>query len=92
MGGKGEALRQEGAGAEPGRDGGDKDEEGMDDASATAPPTRLSAEQRDRLLRSLHKLLMETSVEEGFLVCGNCEFEYPIKDGVGNFLLPPHLV
>ena len=92
LGGKREAPRQEGEGAETGREGGEKDEERMDDASATAPLTRLSAEQRDRLLRSLHKLLMETSVEEGFLVCGNCEFEYPIKDGVGNFLLPPHLV
>ena len=71
--------------------------EAMDvDASAndttTAQPAAMTAEQRDRLLRSLHKLLLETSVEEGFLVCGNCEYEYPIKEGVGNFLLPPHLV
>lgn len=46
----------------------------------------------EAVLRKLHVLLMETGVVEGKLVCGNCGFEYPIKDGVGNFLLPPHLV
>jgi len=46
----------------------------------------------DDVLKRLWTLLMETSVLEGYLVCGNCEFEYPIKEGVGNFLLPPHLV
>lgn len=44
------------------------------------------------VLKSLHALLLETGVTEGKLVCGNCGFEYPIKDGVGNFLLPAHLV
>lgn len=46
----------------------------------------------EEVLKKLHTLLMETGVTEGKLVCGNCEFEYPIKEGVGNFLLPPHLV
>lgn len=46
----------------------------------------------EEVLKKLHTLLMETGVVEGKLVCGNCEFEYPIKEGVGNFLLPPHLV
>ncbi|RVX68835.1 hypothetical protein B0A52_07490 [Exophiala mesophila] len=44
------------------------------------------------VLKNLHGLLLETGVTEGKLVCGNCGFEYPIKDGVGNFLLPAHLV
>ncbi|OAP62270.1 hypothetical protein AYL99_04473 [Fonsecaea erecta] len=44
------------------------------------------------VLKKLHTLLLETGVSEGKLVCGNCGFEYPIKDGVGNFLLPAHLV
>lgn len=46
----------------------------------------------EETLKKLHILLMETSVVEGKLVCGNCGFEYPIKEGVANFLLPPHLV
>ncbi|KAH0835966.1 TRM112-like protein [Fonsecaea pedrosoi] len=44
------------------------------------------------VLKKLHTLLLETAVSEGKLVCGNCGFEYPIKEGVGNFLLPAHLV
>lgn len=46
----------------------------------------------EAVLKRLWTLLMETSVVEGKLVCGNCGFEYPVKEGVGNFLLPPHLV
>lgn len=44
------------------------------------------------VLKKLHNLLLETGVVEGKLVCENCGFEYPIKEGVGNFLLPAHLV
>lgn len=44
------------------------------------------------VLKKLHEVLLETGVVEGKLVCGNCGFEYPIKEGVGNFLLPAHLV
>jgi multifunctional methyltransferase subunit TRM112 len=47
---------------------------------------------KEETLKKLHNLLLETAVVEGKLVCGNCGFEYPIKDGVGNFLLPAHLV
>lgn len=43
-------------------------------------------------LRDLHTLLMETSIAEGKLVCGNCEHEYAVKEGIANFLLPSHLV
>jgi multifunctional methyltransferase subunit TRM112 len=46
---------------------------------------------KGKVLRQLHTLLLETSVSEGKLVCGKCGFEYPIKEGVGNFLLPAHL-
>ena len=46
----------------------------------------------EEVLRKLHNLLLETGVVEGKLVCGNCGFEYPIKEGVANFLLPAHLV
>ncbi|KAN0074963.1 hypothetical protein V8E54_007574 [Elaphomyces granulatus] len=43
------------------------------------------------MLRDLHRLLLETQVVEGKLVCGNCGHEYSIKDGIANFLLPDHL-
>ena len=49
-------------------------------------------EVEEEVLRKLHGLLVETAVTEGKLVCGNCGFEYPIKEGVPNFLLPAHLV
>ena len=48
--------------------------------------------EQDKLWRELHKLLLETQVVEGKLVCGNCGHEYKIKDGIANFLLPNHLV
>ena len=51
-----------------------------------------AGKDEEQVLRKLHALLIETSVQEGKLVCGNCGFEYPIKEGVGNFLLPGHLV
>ena len=62
--------------------------EGMEQSIGNAA----SQDGADELLKKLHTLLMETEVREGKLVCGNCGFEYPIKEGVGNFLLPSHLV
>lgn len=46
----------------------------------------------EQVLRDLHRLLLETQVVEGKMVCGNCGFEYRIKEGIANFLLPSHLV
>ena len=43
------------------------------------------------MLRDLHTLLLETRVEEGKLVCGNCGHEFKIHQGIANFLLPSHL-
>ncbi|KAF4555356.1 Multifunctional methyltransferase subunit trm112-like protein [Elsinoe fawcettii] len=43
-------------------------------------------------LKDLHQLLMETGIESGKLVCGNCGHEYAVKEGIANFLLPSHLV
>ena len=74
----------------------DEDEEGKDADMAGDGPQDLKqagAEvNEEEVLKKLHTLLIETSVQEGKLVCGNCGFEYPIKEGVGNFLLPGHLV
>lgn len=43
-------------------------------------------------LKDLHTLLMETGVQSGKLVCGSCEHEYAVKEGIANFLLPSHMV
>ena len=42
--------------------------------------------------KDLHRILLETTVKEGKLVCGNCAHEYKVLEGVPNFLLPGHLV
>lgn len=46
----------------------------------------------NQLMKDLHNLLLETTIKEGKLVCGNCDHEYAIKEGIANFLLPSHLV
>ncbi|CZT17999.1 probable Protein trm-112 [Ramularia collo-cygni] len=43
-------------------------------------------------LKDLHTLLMETSIAQGKLACGNCGHEYAVKEGIANFLLPSHMV
>jgi multifunctional methyltransferase subunit TRM112 len=44
------------------------------------------------LAKDLHRLLMETTIQEGKLVCRACGHEYAVKEGIANFLLPSHLV
>jgi multifunctional methyltransferase subunit TRM112 len=83
-----------------GREGADEEGRAMEiestaavgDGEAEATSETVGDVAKERLLKKLHGLLLETAVSEGKLVCGNCGFEYPIKDGVGNFLLPAHLV
>lgn len=62
------------------------------DMNVNASEDTETKEVDEESLKKLHNLLLETGVAEGKLVCGNCGFEYPIKEGVGNFLLPSHLV
>lgn len=45
-----------------------------------------------QVLRDLHVLLMEMSIVNGKLACGNCGHEYAVKEGIANFLLPSHMV
>jgi multifunctional methyltransferase subunit TRM112 len=71
---------------EPEQQGENEEMEGMQTKSAP------SETEQEEGLKRLHTLLVETTIQEGHLVCGNCEFEYPVKEGVGNFLLPGHLV
>jgi multifunctional methyltransferase subunit TRM112 len=73
-----------------------KEQDGGDEAKGAGEEgmevEEMSEEAEEAILKKLHTLLLETSVQEGKLVCGNCGFEYPVKEGVGNFLLPAHLV
>lgn len=50
------------------------------------------AEEEDEKLKKLHKVLLETQIDSGMLVCGSCGHQYMVKEGIPNFLLPPHLV
>jgi len=42
--------------------------------------------------KDLHRVLLETCMKNGQLVCGNCGHEYKVMEGIANFLLPGHLV
>lgn len=44
------------------------------------------------MLKDLHNLLIQTQINQGKLVCSNCNHEYAIREGIANFLLPSHLV
>jgi multifunctional methyltransferase subunit TRM112 len=44
------------------------------------------------LAKTMHTLLLETTIQSGKLVCANCGHQYTIKEGIANFLLPSHLV
>jgi multifunctional methyltransferase subunit TRM112 len=55
-------------------------------------PTAAQLEEDPKMLQDLHRLLIETQMAEGKLVCGNCQHEYAVKEGIANFLLPSHLV
>ncbi|KAF1914923.1 hypothetical protein BDU57DRAFT_520148 [Ampelomyces quisqualis] len=49
-------------------------------------------QEASQTARDLHRVLIETCIQEGKLVCGSCGHEYSVKEGVANFLLPGHLV
>lgn len=49
-------------------------------------------EEPSQTAKDLHRVLLETCIQEGKLVCGACGHEYAVKEGVANFLLPGHLV
>jgi multifunctional methyltransferase subunit TRM112 len=78
------------------------DELWVADNTPAAEPSEMEPSQQSQiqepekepsqLARDLHRLLLETTIQEGKLICGNCGHEYAVKEGIANFLLPPHLV
>jgi multifunctional methyltransferase subunit TRM112 len=71
----------------------------IDSSNSTLDTTDTAAEEGaevdetpSQTAQDLHRVLLETCILEGKLVCGNCGHEYAVKEGVANFLLPGHLV
>ncbi|EMD61956.1 hypothetical protein GGP41_002550 [Bipolaris sorokiniana] len=66
----------------------------LDTAEATpaADAQEEEEEEPSQTAKDLHRILLETCIKEGKLVCGACQHEYAVKEGVANFLLPGHLV
>ncbi|KAJ8514350.1 hypothetical protein ONZ45_g8117 [Pleurotus djamor] len=44
----------------------------------------------DDTSKSLHHVLLEIHVEEGQMICPNCNHVYPISNGIPNMLLAEH--
>ncbi|KAF4565620.1 hypothetical protein EYR40_002313 [Pleurotus pulmonarius] len=44
----------------------------------------------DELLKTLHHVLLEVHIEEGQMICPNCNHVYPISNGIPNMLLAEH--
>ena len=61
-------------------------------ASTSSPPASATEQEPSQTAKDLHRILIETCIQEGKLVCGSCGHEYAVKEGVANFLLPGHLV
>ena len=64
----------------------------LDTPPDAAPAQEEQEEEPSQTAKDLHRILLETCIQEGKLVCGACEHEYAVKEGVANFLLPGHLV
>ncbi|EPS96733.1 hypothetical protein FOMPIDRAFT_1129771 [Fomitopsis schrenkii] len=44
----------------------------------------------DEFLQKLHHVLLEVHIEEGVMICPNCNHAYPISNGIPNMLLAEH--
>ncbi|KAL7411148.1 hypothetical protein BDY24DRAFT_410288 [Mrakia frigida] len=44
----------------------------------------------EAVLKALHHVLMEIHIEEGAMICPNCNHTYPISNGIPNMLLAEH--
>lgn len=56
--------------------------EGLPAPGAVPDFTRLSVDEHGDLLRLLHRVLLDTHVEEGQLVCQECSRAYPVQRGI----------
>ncbi|CEJ02632.1 hypothetical protein G6F70_008892 [Rhizopus microsporus] len=49
-----------------------------------------NAEENEEFLKVLHSVILETHVQQGQMICPNCNHVYKIKDGIPNMLLAEH--
>ncbi|ORE04298.1 Trm112p-domain-containing protein [Rhizopus microsporus var. microsporus] len=49
-----------------------------------------NAEENEEFLKVLHAVILETHVQQGQMICPNCNHVYKIKDGIPNMLLAEH--
>ncbi|KAI0076662.1 Trm112p-domain-containing protein [Panus rudis PR-1116 ss-1] len=56
----------------------------------TSLPEEMPEMLDDEFLKNLHHVLFEIHVEEGAMVCPNCQHVYPILNGIPNMLLAEH--
>ncbi|KAJ7056577.1 Trm112p-domain-containing protein [Mycena amicta] len=56
----------------------------------TSLPDQLPEMLDDDFLKTLHHVLFEIHVEEGIMICLNCNHNYPISNGIPNMLLAEH--
>ncbi|GES72597.1 Trm112p-domain-containing protein [Rhizophagus clarus] len=53
----------------------------------TTLPNTLPNDLDEEFLKMLHRVLLETHIKQGQMICPNCKHIYPIKDGIPNMLL-----
>ncbi|CAB4427555.1 unnamed protein product [Rhizophagus irregularis] len=53
----------------------------------TTLPNVLPNDLDEEFLKMLHRVLLETHIKQGQMICPNCNHTYPIKDGIPNMLL-----
>ncbi|CAG8484878.1 6860_t:CDS:2 [Acaulospora morrowiae] len=50
-------------------------------------PETMNEDIDENFLRNLHRILLETHVQQGKMTCPNCKHVYSIRDGIPNMLL-----
>ncbi|KAI0728323.1 hypothetical protein C8Q72DRAFT_835102 [Fomitopsis betulina] len=56
----------------------------------TSLPLEAPEMMDDDFLQKLHHVLLEVHIEEGVMICPNCNHIYPISNGIPNMLLAEH--
>ncbi|KAG0221277.1 hypothetical protein BGX31_010046 [Mortierella sp. GBA43] len=61
----------------------------INDLPASIPA---DANDNEEFLQVLHRVLLETHIKSGKMVCPNCSHIYNVRDGIPNMLLAEHEV
>lgn len=63
----------------------------MGDLGNTGFPPQRPEAMDPQTVAELHALLVGTEIVQGEMHCPQCQHLFHVKNGVANFLLPPHL-